>query len=160
MTNHIKKNQRIGKILSLRLEKALYASGFKNIGVSIEGNDILITAENDRYFYTARAIGVILNILKDIAPAHIEKIDIIITSNGVPILKYTTTKTDVDDLFAERLKPFEFLRLSNIKTDINWMPDIRLFHKKTFDYGIKPSFQQLLNDPSGFLSIDWVPVHG
>ena len=154
--------------LSTRLENALYASGFKNIGVSIEGNDIIITAENDKYFYTARAIGVILNILKDILPAHAEKIDIILTSNNVPILKYTTTKTDIDDLFAERLKPFEFLRLSKIKTDINWIPDIRLTHKKTIDFGIKPSFQQLLNDPSGFFRyrfgasawMSYFPWHG
>jgi len=154
--------------LSARIEKALNASGFKNIGVSMEGNDLIITAENDKYLYTTRAIGVILSILKDIAPKDTEKIDIILTSNNVPILKYTTTKKDIDDLYAERLKPFEFLHLSKIKTDTSWVPDIPLRYKKTFDYGINPSFQQLLNDPSGFFRfraggyawLSYFPWHG
>ncbi|MCX7965098.1 MAG: YjbH domain-containing protein, partial [Syntrophorhabdaceae bacterium] len=44
----------------------------------------------------------------------------------------------------------EFFYLSKIKTDVSWIPDIPLKHKKTFDYGINPAFQQFLNDPSGF----------
>ncbi|MCX7965099.1 MAG: YjbH domain-containing protein [Syntrophorhabdaceae bacterium] len=136
--------------LSIRLEKALYESGFKNIGVSIEGNDIIITAENDKYFYTTKAIGVILKVLNNIVPQHMEKIDIILTKNNIPILKYTTTKTDIDEFYEEKLTPSEFFYLSKIKTDVSWIPDIPLKHKKTFDYGINPAFQQLLNDPSGF----------
>ncbi|MCX8110174.1 MAG: YjbH domain-containing protein [Syntrophorhabdaceae bacterium] len=136
--------------LSLRLEKALYESGFRDIGVSIEGKEIILMAENDKYFYTTKAIGVILNILKDIAPKDMGRVDIILTNNGIPILKYSTTKSDIDDLFNERLKPNEFLYLSKIKTDISWKPDIPIKYQKKIDYGINPSFQQFLNDPSGF----------
>lgn len=136
--------------LSERLEKALYESGFSNIGISIEGRDIIIEAQNDKYFYTTRAIGVILKILNDISPENTEKIDIILTSNGIPILKYTTTKIDIDEFYREKLKLGEFAYLSKLKTDVSWTPDVLLKHKKYYDFGINPSFQQFLNDPSGF----------
>ncbi|MBP9561077.1 MAG: YjbH domain-containing protein [Syntrophorhabdaceae bacterium] len=136
--------------LSERLEKALYESGFSNIGISIEGRDVIIVAQNDKYFYTTRAIGVILKILNDIAPERTGRVDIILTSNGIPILKYTTTKLDIDEFYAEKLKPGEFAYLSKLKTDVSWTPDVTLKHKKYFDYGINPAFQQFLNDPSGF----------
>lgn len=136
--------------LSERLEKALYESGFSNIGISIEGRDVIIVAQNDKYFYTTRAIGVILKILNDIAPERTGRVDIILTSNGIPILKYTTTKLDIDEFYAEKLKPGEFAYLSKLKTDVSWTPDVTLKHKKYLDYGINPAFQQFLNDPSGF----------
>ncbi|HPP07385.1 MAG TPA: YjbH domain-containing protein, partial [Syntrophorhabdaceae bacterium] len=57
---------------------------------------------------------------------------------------------------------------AKIKTDTSWVPDIPLRYKKTFDYGINPSFQQLLNDPSGFFRfraggyawLSYFPWHG
>jgi len=137
--------------LAARLEKALHESGFSNIGISIQGKDIIIEAQNDKYFYTPRAIGVILKILKDISPDNTEQIDIILTNNKIPIIKYKTTKIDIDEFFEEKLSPGEFFYLSKLTTDVTWTPtDTTLKHKKYFDYGLNPSFQQFLNDPSGF----------
>jgi len=109
-----------------------------------------IEAENDRYYYTPRAIGVMLKIVHDIAPAHIQKIHLILSENGIPVLEFTTTKEDMVEYFAGRLTSPQFYYLSQINTDAYEPLKVKEEYRKYFDYGLKPDFQTFLNDPSGF----------
>ncbi len=48
---------------TVKLTRAIHYSGFSSVGVSLTGSDLWIEAQNERYFYNTRAIGVILEIL-------------------------------------------------------------------------------------------------
>ncbi len=133
-----------------RIVRALYSSGFSDIGVEETGDELWVDAQNDKYYYSSRAIDVALSILADMAPENIREIHLILKTNGIPIVELVTIKEDMVDLFCEKLTPNEFLYLSEINTDVIKTPDSKKIHRKYFDYGIKPSFQTFLNDPSGF----------
>ena len=79
--------------LHKRLAKALHASGFSNIGVDTQGNDLCIEAQNDTYFYSTKAIGVILKIVNDIAPPDIQQVKIVLTNNLIPVVQFSTTRS-------------------------------------------------------------------
>lgn len=149
---------------SERLQKALSYSGFSDIGVLMEGNDIWIEAQNDTYFYNTKAIGVILRILSEITSENARNVHITLKENGIPLIEFRTTKADIIDLYSEELTPNEFFYLSEVKTDISETLDIPKWNKRSFRYGVKPSFQTFLNDPSGFFKYrfgisGWVSYH-
>jgi hypothetical protein len=133
-----------------RIARALHASGLSDIGVKGPGNELWIDAQNDRYYYSTRAIGVILAILSEMVPENIDEIHLILKTNGIPMVKFATTREDVVDLFAEKLTLNQFFSLSTFNTDIIKVPVSKKMHKRSVDYGIKPSFRVFLNDPSGF----------
>ena len=136
--------------LQNRLVKALYNSGFSNIGVAVIDNDLWIEAQNENYLYATRAIGVILNILADINPKDINKIHIVLKENEIPVVELVTSRIDVMDLYTEKMTLNEFFSLSELHTDISGTPDISVEHRKLFNYGARPSLETFLNDPSGF----------
>jgi hypothetical protein len=136
--------------LSERITRALYRSGFSDIRVLTEGDGLWIEAQNEKYFYTTRAIGVITRILADITPEHITTIHIILKENGIPKIEFTSLKADIIDFYREKLSVNEFLYLSTLNTDITDTLNISSVHKKSLRYGLKPSFETFLNDPSGF----------
>jgi hypothetical protein len=149
---------------SERLQKALSYSGFSDIGVLMEGNDLWIEAQNDTYFYNTKAIGVILRILSEITYENARNVHIILKENGIPLIEFRTTKADITDLYSEKLTLNEFFYLSEVKTDISETLDIPKWNKRLFRYGIKPSFQTFLNDPSGFFKYrfgisGWISYH-
>jgi len=133
-----------------RLINALFASGFRNIAVKIDSNDIWIEAQNNRYFYVTKAVGVILKLVNDITPQHIENIHIIMSSNGIPLFKLSAIREDIADWQTEKLTNDEMIFLSKFDPSITKGPDIRMFHHDFFTYGLKPSLESYLNDPSGF----------
>lgn len=133
-----------------RIVRALYASGFSDIGVEERGDELWIDAQNDKYYYSTRAIGVVLSILVEMVPENIREIHLILKTNSIPIVEFVTIKEDVVDLFCEKLTLNEFFYLSEINTDISKTPRGKKIHRKYFNYGIKPSLSVFLNDPSGF----------
>jgi hypothetical protein len=139
-----------GYPVETRLISALFASGFSNIQVKINVNDIRIEAQNNRYFYVTKAVGVILKLVNDITPHHIENIHIIMNSNGIPLFKFSVLRNDIIDWESEKLTYNEFIHLSKFHSSVTDSSDTRIFHRDFFEYGLKPSLESYLNDPSGF----------
>lgn len=147
---YVEKPQKKTKSLSERITEALHESGFSNIGVRLNNYDLWISAQNDKYFYTTRALGVIIKILYDLKPIYVDKINISLHDNGIPIVQLNTTFLDIYELYNEKMTLREFLSLSTVRTDTNTFPDMEIHHKKLFKYALKPEFKTFLNDPSGF----------
>ncbi|OPY68334.1 MAG: hypothetical protein A4E57_01822 [Syntrophorhabdaceae bacterium PtaU1.Bin034] len=148
---------------SERIAAALKEQGFSDIGVDQEKDTMIITAQNDKYFYSMRAVGVILKTVKPILPPDIEHVRITLTDIGIPKFQVVTTRADITDLYEDRMTPGEFFYISKINTDARGA-EIPTRDKKFFDPGIKPSFQTLLNDPSGFFKYrlgleGWISYH-
>lgn len=136
--------------INKRLTTALHRSGFSSIGILIDRNDLWVRAQNDKYYYSTKAIGVITRIINEIVPRHIQDIHITLTDNGIPIFELDTTLSDIAEFHKDKLTAGQFFYLSKIDTAIGRPPDIPVENKKRFDYTIKPSLQTYLNDPSGF----------
>jgi hypothetical protein len=147
---YVEKPQKKSSSLSERVIEALHESGFSNIGVRLNDRELWIETQNEKYFYTTRAIGVILKILYDLKPVYVEKINIVLHDNGIPVIQLNTTFLDIYELHNDKMTLREFLGISKVRTDTNSYPDIEMRHKRWFRYAIKPEFKTFLNDPSGF----------
>lgn len=147
-----------------RLSTALHNSGFSSIGVSIVNDELWVEAQNDKYFYNARAIGVILKIISGIDPQNISRIHVILKERDIPVVEFVTAGTDVLDLYADKMTLNEFFRLSDSNTAVAEIPDMPVAYQKPYEYGIRPSLETFLNDPSGFFRYrfgvaGWVTYH-
>jgi hypothetical protein len=150
--------------LSERIITALYSSGFSDIGVSMKNDEIWIETQNDKYYYSTGALGMILRSIEKIIPPDAKEVHIILKENGIPMFEFVTTGADITDLYDDKLTIGEFIYLSKINTEISDTPDVRTKNRRLFSYGIKPSFQTFLNDPSGFFKYrfglsGWMSYH-
>ncbi len=134
-----------------RVAVALHGSGFSNIAVYFDSPDrLIIEAQNDKYFYNTRAVGVVLKLLANILSEEANAIDIILHKNGIPTYKFATTLADVRDLQNEKMELWEFYQLSRLDTKASQLSDRTRKYKKLYDFWIKPDVKAFLNDPSGF----------
>ncbi|WP_025209011.1 YjbH domain-containing protein [Hippea sp. KM1] len=134
-----------------RIALALQESGFSNIMVKIEDKRLYIVAENTKYFYQTRALGVVLNILKSIHPKDKKLgVSIILERNFIPEFEFTTTVRDIVDLKDKRISKDNFLYLSKLRTQNIYVPKGEFSNIRMFDWGLKPNTETFLNDPSGF----------
>ncbi len=134
-----------------RLSQALAMSGFSDIVVYVsDAGTLTIEAQNDKYFYSTRAIGVILKLIPSIVPGDTGNIDIILHRNGIPLMKFATTLPDIMDLQKERMELWEFCLVSRTDTTVAHLSGRTPKHRRSFHYGIKPDIKGFFNDPSGF----------
>ena len=136
--------------LAERISRGLYLSGFRDIGVKISGSEIWVQAANVRYFYNMKAMGVLLKVLDQILPSEIQKIQVVLTERGIPMISFSTLRDDLRGFQTEVFKVPDFVSLSRLQTNVYSTLDAKILHRRYFDYGIKPEFQTFLNDPSGF----------
>ena len=149
--------------LAERLDRALKESGFTDIGIKTVGNDLWIETMNDKYYYSPKAVGVVLRILKDTLPPYIEKVHITFTDKGIPVLSFVTTREDIVALYEEKLTLKEFLYVSRFRTDVYENLDVEKKDRKYYHFGVMPAFRMFVNDPSGFFKYrlgfnEWVKL--
>jgi hypothetical protein len=150
--------------LSERLSEALVYMGFSDIVIVHEQEDMWVEAQNDKYFYNAKAVKIMLDTVNGISPDTVGKVHIILKKNGVPLFEIAAERADVSDLYTEKLTTGEFLHLSSVRTNRKDILGLRGRNKRSFRFGIKPSFETFLNDPSGFFKYrlgaeGWVSYH-
>ena len=136
--------------LKERFTEALYEAGFSDIAIVIDGADLWIEAQNDRYFDDLKAVGIAARIIDGIAPLKFSDVHIILTRNSIPIFDFATTGYDISEWQADRLTSSEFYYLARIDTTRLKGLDAEKEHKQNIDYGIKPALETYVNDPSGF----------
>lgn len=133
-----------------RVLTALSRAGFSDVRFYLVNGEWWLEAQNDKYFYNMKAVRIILDILSDALPETGEKLHIVLHKNGIPLLKFSTAIEDVKALYAEELTHGEFLYLSRTDTGIAATPGNASAYEKKVHYGMKPSLETFLNDPSGF----------
>ncbi len=133
-----------------RLAEALHYEGFDDISIEFEDEDLWVEAENAKFFYTTRAIGVILETASKVFPELSGDVHVILKDNGIPLVEFDSTMSDVKQLYADNMEVDQFLADSLFRTDLTETHIEGYYFKRYFDYGFKPSFETLLNDPSGY----------
>jgi len=133
-----------------RIGFALFAAGFRDIGVETDGITLRVDAQNDRYFFAPRAVEVLLETIAPFVPPKVEYIRVQLKENGIPVAGATAPgpalsgARDTDDL-AERLRETVEFRSSDFSA-----PVADSTHRRWFRYFLRPSFEMFLNDPSGY----------
>ena len=104
--------------LEERLITALSRSGFSDIGVAIDGSTLWIDARNERYYYSPKAISVIMGLVKEITPETLQDVSITLTENRIPVIQFSATRSDIAQWYEEKLTARELLYLSRLDTGI------------------------------------------
>ncbi len=147
-----------------RIAAALRDSGFSDIGVETDGITLRVEAQNDRYFFSARAIEVVLDVLADRIPGNVDYIRIVLKENGIPLVEFVTTASGAAGLHSGEIAPGQLRALSAFHTDV-YRSDIKeTAYRRWFTYGWKPTLETFLNDPSGFFKFrfglsGWLTAH-
>ncbi len=133
-----------------RIARGLAASGFGSIAVRLVGEELRIEAQNVKYYYTPRALGVILRLAAEMAPADVRTLRLVVTENGIPMAAMTAAREDAVLFTTEKITAKEFLTLAGMETDVFEGLPVKKKLADYWDYGLNPSFRTFLNDPSGF----------
>jgi hypothetical protein len=151
-----------------RIARGLAATGFSDIIVRKNGDALAVEARNDKYYYTPRALSLMLRVVAELSPTEVREIRLILTDNGIPVVAFSTTREDAGLFLSEKITAGEFLRLNGdsalFNTDVfEGLPGKKL-NREWWDYKIWPSFRMFLNDPSGFFKYrlgvrGWVSVY-
>ncbi len=137
--------------LEKRIVRGLAEFGFSDVVIRDRGEELEVEAQNNRYYYTPRALFQMLRVVVMVAPAEVRVIRLVLSSNGIPVLSFKTLRDDATLYVDEKLTRKQFLLLSDgMDTDIvEGLPGKRMNHA-WWDWKLKPSFNTFLNDPSGF----------
>lgn len=134
----------------VRLTNILSHEGFSDISVEPEDDTLWIEAQNDRYFYSGKAIAVVLRSVAGIMPEDLRHVGITLKENDIPLMRFTTDKIDVSAWQVEKLTTGQYLNLARYETDVWRLRKPRGEKVKAIEYAVEPSLQTFLNDPSGF----------
>jgi len=134
-----------------RIAFALADVGFSDIAVSDGGYTLRVDAQNDRYFFTPRAVEVLLATIAPFVPPNVEYLRVQMKENGLPVAEATVPASALsgpgDGFFlTDRIRAAVGFRSANFDAPIR-----PTAFRRRFDYSLKPSFETFLNDPSGFL---------
>lgn len=147
-----------------RLVTALARSGFSDIGVFLDGSNLLIEARNDHYFFAPRAAGIIMRVVDEITPLTVRKVSLTLTENRIPVISFTAVRSDIGQWREEKLTTTQLIFLSRLDTEIVETQDAPKKNSNNLKYGLMPSVQTFLNDPSGFFKVRiglqaWASLH-
>ena len=135
-----------------RIAAALHATGFSDIGVEGDDFSLRIDAENDRYFFTPSAVDALLDAIAPIVPPGYEYVRVRIKENGIPMAEFLTTTAALEGLREGRIPRNRFFELSAFRTQDIGAPIPRTVNRRWFDWGVGPSFEMFINDPSRYVS--------
>jgi len=137
--------------LAARIGRALSEVGFRNIGVAADGFFLRIDAENDRYFFAPRAAEILLETIAPIVPDTLEYVRVTLRENGIAVAAFAASSPargrHAEGGAPPRTRPPEEPGFLRGEFDA---PVGNVTHRRWFDYGVKPSFEAFVNDPSGF----------
>ena len=102
-----------------RIARGLEASGFGSVVVRKEGEELRIEAQNVKYYYTPRALGVMLRLAAEMAPAEVRTIRLVVTENGIPMAALRAAREDAVLFATEKLTAKEFLSLAQMDTEVS-----------------------------------------
>jgi antitoxin (DNA-binding transcriptional repressor) of toxin-antitoxin stability system len=109
-------------------------------------------------------VGVVLRAAGEIAPDAVRHVSVTLTENGVPVARFTAVRSDIREWRSERLTAKQLVFLSRLDTDVCENLDVFKRNRQYVKYGLLPSIETFLNDPSGFFKARiglqlWSSVH-
>jgi hypothetical protein len=134
-----------------RIALALANVGFSDIAVSGDRDTLRVDAQNDRYFFTPRAVEVLLSTIAPFLPPNVESVRVQLKENGIPVVEAAAPASALSGAFSDfiltdRIRNAVAFRSSDFEAPLR-----PTAHRRWFDYSLKPSFEMFINDPSGYV---------
>jgi hypothetical protein len=135
-----------------RIAAALQATGFSDIGVEGDDFSLRIDAENGRYFFTPNAVEALLDAVAPIVPPEFDYVRVRIKENGIPMAEFIATSAALEGFRDGSIPRDRFFERSAFRTQHIDAPIRRTVNRRRYDWGIGPSFEAFINDPSRYVS--------
>ena len=147
-----------------RVAAALAASGFSDIAILMDKDELRIEAANERWFFAPKAVAVAIRLADALAPETVRTVSVTLTENRTPVLRFRALRSDIGEWRSERLSNAQFAYLSGLDADVYENLDAARTNRSNLKYGLMPVMQTYLNDPSGFLkarigALAWTSWH-
>lgn len=90
---------------SKELAKALAKEGMLLEGMEVSGSTIRIQVRNDRYSVASQAVGRTARVLSQLSPPEIERFDIRLSANSMPVTSVVLRRQDLEELEFHPVAP-------------------------------------------------------
>jgi len=128
-----------------------------NAGISVRsisrrGSDLVIHGEQQRYFYSAEALGRVSRILDNRLDGNFDWFTLSSESYGLPMVEYTLHRSRFVDLLDHKIDSTAFKRSIEQDAPIP-QPEQTLYSAtpKKFDAGVALAYKQSLGGPNAFV---------
>jgi len=133
-----------------RIALALADAGFSDIAVSGDGFTLRVDAQNDRYFFAPRAVEILLATIAPFVPPNVEYVRVQLKENGIPMAEAAVSASALSGTGGGFFPTDRIRAAAGFRSENFDAPMLPTTHRRRFDYGLRPSFEAFLNDPSGF----------
>lgn len=142
-----------GESFARLLGRALDAEGLVLEGVSQLGKILSIQIRNERYSIASQASGRAARVLTRLAPADIERFEIILSTIGMPVTSVVMRRRDLEELEFHPVAP-DLLRVNTLIRDRREaLPPLADLYPR-LSYGLEPYVTPSLFDPDQPLRAD------
>jgi hypothetical protein len=135
------------------LERELAHEGLVLLGTQHVGDTLRIEVRNTRYGTAAQAVGRAARILTRTAPAEVNRFDILLSENGMPVTSVVVNRGDLERLEFDPVAP-DLLRARTTVEDAPFGLDPLQASYPLLSYGIEPYLITGLFDPDDPLRAD------
>jgi len=135
------------------LAAALSREGVVLDGIETTGSTLKVQIRNDRYAIAAQAVGRAARVLSRLAPPRIERFDIRLAANGMPLTSVVLRRKDLEELEFHPVAP-DLLRSRTWVMDAPaGLPPLDGRYP-ALSYGLEPYLVPSLFDPASPLRVD------
>jgi len=139
-----------------RIQQEIEKAGFREVSVYTNGATLTAEFTNQRYIHNQKAAGRVLRILLAYAPKDVDMLTAVLTIWRIPILKVSVRPGHLDKYLMGKMRQDIFEELVTVETvrakslgPLRDMSSADRSGSPDWNWGIKPEFQTVLNDPSG-----------
>lgn len=139
--------------LPAALRRALAAEGLSLSGLERDGATLRVQIDNARYAIAAQALGRTARLLTGLAPEAVERFDIRLAANGMPVTSVVLRRADLEELEFHPVAP-DLMRARSRITDapVPLAPDPARY--PAFTWGLDPYLTPSFFDPDSPLRAD------
>jgi hypothetical protein len=124
-----------------RVATALAASGFSDIAVLMDGDELRIEAANERWFFAPKAVALAMRLADRTAPETVRRVSVTLTENRTPVLRFRALRSDIGEWRSERLSNAQFAYLSGLDADVYENLHAARTNRSSLKYGLMPVMQ-------------------
>jgi hypothetical protein len=139
-----------------KIHEAIHQTGFADVAVHTDGENLTAEFENNKYLFNQKAVGRVLRILLLYTPSDTKNLTAVLKSERIPVLKVSVKPAHLDKYLLGEVPDEVFEKLVSIETaGKSTAAEEKLQMdadpgRVISDWGVKPEFTTYLNDPSGF----------
>jgi hypothetical protein len=139
-----------------RIYEAVHKEGFEEVTVYTDGHDLTAEFHNNKYLSNQKAVGRVLRVLLIYAPADTRMLTAVVKKKNLPIVKVSVQPDHLEKYLLGEIPDHIFQKLLHVQMTDKGPDPQKVEALRTedemlaYDWGIKPSLQTYLNDPSGF----------